>query len=145
MIETRNLIVDLENLKYISERIIEYLSKKIYTTEESKKNELQQIIIYLYDFLDERTYHKNIGLLMKKNINLENQDNIELPFGLTKCIMELKPIASTTKNFEQDKKRILKSIIILLNPTIKEENIKELKQQKQKILTMLHGGAKIKL
>ena len=34
MIDARNLIVDLENLKYISEKIIEYLIEKKYVIEE---------------------------------------------------------------------------------------------------------------
>ncbi len=140
MIDARNLIVDLENLKYISEKIIEYLTGKEYIIEESKKNEIQQIIIYLYNFLDEERYHSNVGMILKNylNQNIEIQEKIELPYELEKYILGLKPIEKTTNKFEQDKKRILNSIIMLLNPIIKEENIKELKHQ-QKILTIPRG------
>ena len=140
MIDARNLIVDLENLKYVSEKIIEYLTGKEYIIEESKKNEIQQIIIYLYNFLDEERYHSNVGMILKNylNQNIEIQEKIELPYELEKYILGLKPIEKTTNKFEQDKKRILNSIIMLLNPIIKEENIKELKRQ-QKILTIPRG------
>ena len=138
MIDARNLIVDLENLKYISEKIIEYLIEKKYVIEESKKNEIQQIIIYLYNFLDEKRYHSNVGVISKNYSNIEIQEKIELPYELEKYILRLEPTKETTNKFEQDKKRILNSIIMLLNPIIKEENIKELKHQ-QKILTIPRG------
>ena len=138
MIDARNLIVDLENLKYISEKIIEYLIEKKYVIEESKKNEIQQIIIYLYNFLDEKRYHSNVGVISKNYSNIEIQEKIELPYELEKYILKLKPTEKTTNRFEQDKKRILNSIIMLLNPIIKEKNIKELKHQ-QKILTIPRG------
>ena len=103
-----------------------------------KKNEIQQIIIYLYNFLDEKRYHSNVGVISKNDSNIEIQEKIELPYELEKYILRLEPTKETTNKFEQDKKRILNSIIMLLNPIIKEENIKELKHQ-QKILTIPRG------
>ena len=103
-----------------------------------KKNEIQQIIIYLYNFLDEKRYHSNVGVISKNYSNIEIQEKIELPYELEKYILRLEPTKETTNKFEQDKKRILNSIIMLLNPIIKEENIKELKHQ-QKILTIPRG------